>query len=98
MNPWVRRGLMAAGAMYVVALVPSSIRPQWTAAPFRKPNQTISVPASAGNLKSRLEHACRAPVLLRPLLGSAQRVRVLRTTDQGDIVSIRDVNCEPYVS
>src|SRR5438105_2723464 len=47
---WMWRGLVLLGALYAFALIPSSIRPQWTASPLRKPNATITVRVGAGNL------------------------------------------------
>jgi hypothetical protein len=98
----IKRGVVVAGIVYIIALVPSNIRPQWTASPFHKANQTITVPAesSAGtppaNIKDRLRDACKAAAVLRPVLGSAKSVEVIYTWNDRP-VSVNDYKCALYV-
>ena len=94
---WILRGLIVLGAVYAFALIPANIRPQWTASPLRKPNQTITVKAGT-DYEPRVEHACRTYWMLRPLLGSAQEVRMITTTDDGQAIQVDDLDCELYVT
>lgn len=92
-----RKVLTVLGILYVVALIPASIRPSWNAAPFRKPNAEITTLAGATNLDSRIKDACRAPALLRPLMGSARHVRVITVGSAGKTLNVDEVNCELYL-
>ena len=90
----IRRVLTVCGVLYVIALVPSSIRPTWSAAPFRKPNQEITIQAGFGdNEGARIRDACRVPTLLRPLMGAARRVRVTTINQDGKSVDVHDFDC-----
>ena len=93
----IRRVLMVAGVFYLVALIPSSIKPSWNAAPFRKPSSEVTVLAGSSNVQSRIQGACRAPALLRPLMGSAKTVRVITVDSAGNTLSVRELNCETYI-
>lgn len=93
----IRKLLTVLGVLYVVALIPASIRPSWNAAPFRKPNSEITSTAGATNLDARLRDACRAPALLRPLMGSARTIRVVTVGSAGKTLGVQDVNCELYI-
>ena len=98
----IRRLLAGAGILYMVALIPASIRPTWTASPFRKPDQTVTIDAASptgfppANYKTKIKNACKASPLLRPVMGSARIVHV--TYDwNGQPVAVHDYHCELYV-
>ena len=97
----VRRLLVIGGVLYAVALVPSSIRPSWTAAPFRKADQTITLHAAspAGqaptDLHDKIKSSCKAAWVVRPIMGSAHRVRVVLTW-RGHAVSVHEYECELF--
>lgn len=95
---WVRRGLVGAGIAYLVILIPANIRPAWRAAPFRKPNQTITVQADdphgtlGATAEDEVRKSCRAAWFLRPIMGSAKHIRVLATWNDR-VVQVREYNC-----
>lgn len=102
---WKKLGtwtLLACGAVYVVSLIPSTIRPTWSAAPFRKSDPTITVLAETSHgtppadLKHRIKSACLAAWPFRPLMGSAHKVRVLLDW-QGTVVRVLEYDCELYI-
>lgn len=97
-----RRILAGLGIIYVFALIPSSIRPRWTASPFAKPDQTITIQAATStgfppaDYKSKIASACKANTLLRPVMGSAKNVHVIYEWN-GQPVAVHDYHCELYV-
>lgn len=77
--PWIRRGLVVVGVLSLVNFIPTSIRPGLSPTPFTKSEQQITVPAGTTDLARRITAACKAPLLLRPLMGSAKSVTVIST-------------------
>lgn len=100
---WIRRIFVIGGVVYVLTLIPASIRPSWSAAPFRKPDTTITIstPDPGGVIppgaQPRLKSACRSPWALRPLMGSAHHVRVI-VMYRGVPAAVRTLDCELYAS
>lgn len=96
---WTKRLLVVGGTIYAFTLIPAAIRPSWSAAPFRKPDQTITVEQGVSRtaLNSKIKNACTAAVLVRPVVGSAHNVRVVTVTTSGKPVSVKQVACELYV-
>jgi hypothetical protein len=95
---FVRRGLVVAGVLYLVILIPTNIRPSWNQSPLRKPSQTITVAAqsAAGALPAdfgtKLKNACKPSWALRPLMSSATKVTVLLTWN-ANVITTRSYKC-----
>lgn len=100
---WFRRLLVIAGAVYVWALLPVSIRPQIVDSPLKKSEQTITIDVldKGGKMPldapGRIRTACRAPWPLRPIMSSADSVRVILRYNQAEI-GAREFLCHDYVS
>lgn len=95
---WGRRLLVVGGVVYAFSLIPSSIRPSWSAAPLRKPDQTLTVAqgTSLKDVNARIKSKCTAAWLFRPVMGSAKHVQVV-VENNGKTVSAKDFNCAVYV-
>ncbi len=81
---WVFRALILAGAVYVWGMIPGNFRPRIPNSPISKGRPTITVDVDSPgettvpwHAVGQVEKACAAPILLRPLMGDADKVEVL---------------------